>query len=146
MVTVLCAAVNEKDEAKTSQLILCKSNFSLKSVLFYFLPATSHRWSSSSCVLFPCEPRAVQGIGITWKNIVFICKCYEHCIGLLVELVASSTQKDLGRSCLCSREERTLIGVTELSSLRVVNSENSQIVNVAGLIGWLNLAKPHWVK
>lgn len=64
-------------------------------------------------------------------------------MGLLVELVASPTQKELGRSCLYSREERMLIGVTELSSLRVVNSGNSQIVNVAGLIGWLNLVKPH---
>lgn len=44
MVTVLCAAVNKKDGAKTSQLILYKINFSLKSVLFYFLPAISHRW------------------------------------------------------------------------------------------------------
>lgn len=34
-----------------------------------------------------------------------------------------------------------LIGVTELSSLEVVNSEKSQILNVARLIGWLNLAK-----
>lgn len=35
MVTVLCAAVNEKDGAKTSHLILYKINFSLKSVLFF---------------------------------------------------------------------------------------------------------------
>lgn len=34
-----------------------------------------------------------------------------------------------------------LIGVTELPSLKVVNSENSKIVNIAKLTGWLNLAK-----
>lgn len=33
-----------------------------------------------------------------------------------------------------------LIGVTELPSSKVVNSENSEIMNVAKLIGWLNLA------
>lgn len=45
MVTVLCAAANEKVWAKTSQLILYEINFSLKPVLFYFLPAiVSHCW------------------------------------------------------------------------------------------------------
>lgn len=34
-----------------------------------------------------------------------------------------------------------LIGGTELSSLEVAKSENPRIMNVAGLIGWLNLAK-----
>lgn len=37
--------------------------------------------------------------------------------------------------------ERMLIGGTELSSLEVAKSENPRIMNVAGLIGWLNLAK-----
>lgn len=37
--------------------------------------------------------------------------------------------------------ETMLIGVTELSSSKVLSSENSQIMNIARLIGGLNLAK-----
>lgn len=49
--------------------------------------------------------------------------------------------KDPGSQLLAQLRERTLIAVTELSSSKVVNSENSQVRNVARLIGWLNLAK-----
>lgn len=145
MVTVLCAATNEEVWAKTSQLILYKINLSLKLLLFFgFFLARKFLTAGKAVeyVYFYVSPEQARGLALPGRMSSSSGKLQKAVLDSQLFSFSLRPQKDVGSQLLAQLRERTLITVTELSSSKVVNSQNSQVRNVARLIGWLNLAKP----
>lgn len=93
-------------------------------------------------VYFYVSPEQARGLALPGRILSSSEKLKKMVLDSPVVLIASQTTERPGIQLPVLFRERMLIGVTELSSSKVVNSANSQIMNVARLIGWLNLAKP----